>query len=120
MKDLICIVCPKGCRLQVDENNGYTVTGNACERGAVYGSQEVQNPTRMITSTISVENGLYRRCPVKADKPIPKGMIGEAMETLNGICLQAPIKMGQVVVKNICGTNADFIAGRDMPEVSCD
>ena len=28
MKELICIVCPKGCYLRVDEENGYAVTGN--------------------------------------------------------------------------------------------
>ena len=28
MKELICIVCPKGCHLQVDEANDYKVTGN--------------------------------------------------------------------------------------------
>ena len=28
MKELICIVCPKGCHLRVDEDNGYAVTGN--------------------------------------------------------------------------------------------
>ena len=28
MTDLICIVCPKGCHLKVDEENGYKVTGN--------------------------------------------------------------------------------------------
>ena len=25
MKELICIVCPKGCHLKVDEDNGWTV-----------------------------------------------------------------------------------------------
>ena len=34
MTDLICIVCPKGCHLKVDEENGYKVTGNGCPRGA--------------------------------------------------------------------------------------
>ena len=29
MKELVCIVCPRGCRLQVDEDNGYAVTGNS-------------------------------------------------------------------------------------------
>ncbi len=27
MKELICIVCPNGCHLKVDEENGYNVTG---------------------------------------------------------------------------------------------
>ena len=32
MKELICIVCPRGCHLTVDEDHGYTVTGNSCPR----------------------------------------------------------------------------------------
>ena len=40
MTELICIVCPRGCHLQVDEANGYAVTGNSCPRGAEYGRQE--------------------------------------------------------------------------------
>ena len=39
MTDLICIVCPKGCHLKVDEENGYKVTGNGCPRGAAYGEK---------------------------------------------------------------------------------
>ena len=30
MTSIICITCPKGCRLSVDEENGYKVTGNGC------------------------------------------------------------------------------------------
>ena len=43
MKELNCIVCPKGCHLKVDENNDYKVSGNACERGAEYGKNELIN-----------------------------------------------------------------------------
>ena len=40
MKELICIVCPKGCHLSVDENDNYKVTGNSCPRGEEYGAAE--------------------------------------------------------------------------------
>lgn len=114
MKELICIVCPKGCHIKVDEENGYTVTGNSCEKGAEYGKIELLNPTRTITSTVAVVGGLYPRCPVKTSKPIPKGLILEAMKTLDGLSLQAPVTLGQVVVKDICGTGADFVACRTL------
>ena len=52
MRELICIVCPKGCHLQVDEENGCRVTGNACPRGAVYGREELLNPVRTVTTTM--------------------------------------------------------------------
>ena len=54
MKELVCIVCPNGCRLQVDDEHGYTVTGNRCPRGAAYGKTECTHPTRVLTSTVAI------------------------------------------------------------------
>jgi CxxC motif-containing protein len=114
MQHLICIVCPKGCHLQVDENNNYEVKGNACLRGEEYGRIELTNPTRTITSTVQVSNGKHRRCPVKTDKPIPKNMIHDAMELLDEIVLNAPVYSGQEVVQDILGTGINFVATRDI------
>ena len=47
MKELICIVCPKGCHLRVDEAQDYRVTGNGCPRGEEYGKMELTHPTRV-------------------------------------------------------------------------
>ena len=80
MKELICIVCPQGCHLKVDEENGCAVTGNACPRGAEYGKMELTHPTRVVTSTVRCEGGLYPRCPVKTDRAIPKELIFQVME----------------------------------------
>ena len=110
MKELVCIVCPKGCRLRVDDENGYLVTGNSCIRGAEYGKNEILNPTRVLTSTVKLEGGLYRRCPVKTNAPIPKGMLFDVMKALNTVTLTAPVQVGQVVIENVCGTGADIIA----------
>ena len=44
MTNLICIVCPKGCHLAVDEDNNYEVTGFGCARGVDYGKKELQSP----------------------------------------------------------------------------
>ena len=75
MTDLICIVCPKGCHLHVDEENGYAVTGNSCPRGADYGKKELVNPTRVITSTVKITGGIHNRLPVKTAEcsagPVP-------------------------------------------------
>lgn len=114
MKELICIVCPRGCHLQVDENNGYSVSGNACERGAEYGHKELTAPTRVITSTVKIEGAAYSRCPVKTDIPVPKGVIFEAMKLLDGVTLKAPVAVGDKVLENILGTEASFIVTRKM------
>lgn len=112
MTELVCIACPKGCRLRVDDM--LNVTGNACPRGEVYGRDEVQNPVRVITSTVRIEGGLHRRCPVKTAGEIPKALIFEAMRALEGVCLHSPVRAGQVVAANLCGTGVDFVTTRNM------
>lgn len=114
MKELICIVCPKGCHLHVDETKDFAVTGNSCEKGAEYGRLELTNPTRVVTSTVRCTGGAHPRCPVKTDRPIPKGMIFAAMEALESVTLAAPVHVGDVVVADVCGTGANFIAARDL------
>ena len=59
IKEVICICCPCGCHLQVDPENDYNVTGNACPNGAAYGREELTHPTRIITSTVRVVSGDY-------------------------------------------------------------
>ena len=115
MKELICIVCPQGCHLKVDEENGCAVTGNSCPRGAQYGKMELTHPTRVVTSTVRCRGGLYPRCPVKTDKAIPKEKIFDVMQALEVVTLTAPVEVGQVVLENICGTGADLVTTRTMP-----
>ena len=114
MTNLICIVCPKGCHLAVDEDNNYEVTGFGCARGVDYGKKELTNPTRVITSTVKIAGGIHKRLPVKTDKDIPNGLIQAAMKLLDSVELTAPVKVGDVVVPDICGTGAAWVASRDM------
>jgi len=115
MTKIICIVCPKGCRLNVDENNNFAVTGHDCELGESYGKNELENPVRTITSTVKICGAIHRRCPVKTSASIPKGLIMEAMKLLDHVELVAPVKIGQVVVADICGTGVDFVVSRSIP-----
>ena len=114
MKELICIVCPKGCHLKVDEENGFAVTGNGCERGAEYGKKELTDPRRVITSSVRIRGGIYPCCSVKTDAPIPKALIFEAMELLKDVELTSPVKVGDVVVENVLGTGVNFVVTREM------
>ncbi|MEG0752213.1 MAG: DUF1667 domain-containing protein [Angelakisella sp.] len=114
MTNIICIVCPKGCHLSVDENNDYAVTGFGCERGVEYGKKELTNPTRVITSTVKLTGGIHNRCPVKLNSDIPKGLISEAMQLLDNLEFTSPIHVGDVVVKDVCGTGVDWVATRTM------
>lgn len=117
MKQLICIVCPRGCHLQVDESKDYAVSGNACPRGAEYGRNECLNPTRVVTSTVRTSSPHHPRCSVKTDKPIPKPLMEKLVRLLDSVTLAPPIHRGDVVIDHLPGTeDARFIATRDILE----
>ncbi len=113
MKELICIVCPKGCHLRIDEKT-LAVTGNACPRGAEYAKKELSNPTRVLTSTVKINGALHCRCPVKTDRDIPKERIFEAVALLDGAQLHAPVRCGDIVIENLLNLGASFVVTKDM------
>ncbi len=112
MKEIICITCPKGCHLKVDEET-FAVTGNACPRGAAYGANELRNPVRVVTSTVVVE-GPQRRLPVKTDRPIPKGKIFEVMEEIAKVRVHPPVAVGQILIPNVAGTDGNVVATKNL------
>ncbi len=112
MKELICIVCPKGCHLKIDEQNDYAVTGNECSRGATYGKEECTAPKRVVTSTVIVTDGVFPRTSVKTNSQIPKELVFKAMEELDNKKLTAPLEIGDIAVENVCGTGVDFVVTR--------
>lgn len=114
MTNLICITCPKGCHLLVDENNGYTVTGNSCPRGEAYGKNELLHPVRTVTSTIKVCNAAIPRLPVKTDRPLPKEKIFQCMALLETLEVKAPIHVGDVLAKDILDTDVNIVATKNL------
>lgn len=107
MKQLVCITCPRGCRLTVNEET-LEVSGNSCENGIRYGRREVVDPVRVLTSVVCVKGDIC--CSVKTSKAVPKNLIPDVMEALKGVLLTLPIRIGDVVVKDVCGTSADWVA----------
>jgi len=114
MKELICIGCPQGCHLTVDENNDYKVTGNSCERGAEYGRNEIMAPKRVLTSTVKLIGGAIGRCPVKTKEAIPKEKIFDAEKAVHQASINAPVSIGQVIIPDIAGTGIDLIATKNI------
>ena len=114
MKELICTVCPNGCRILVDEENGYQVTGNACPRGEEYGRTELLYPSRVLTGTVRLHGASLRRCPVKTKGPIPRDKLLEAARALSGVDATAPVQAGDVLLPDVCGTGVDVVATRSI------
>jgi len=105
-RELTCIICPRGCALTVEIQNGKcTVSGNACKKGEEYGIEECTAPKRTVTSIVRVSNRLDTMVSVKTDKPIPKEKIFDIMEQIRKASVEAPIKIGDVILENLYGAN---------------
>ena len=110
MKELICIVCPKGCHLTVDEEKDWAVTGNGCPRGEEYGRSEYLCPVRTLGTTVRVTGAAEPLLPVRTDRPIPKEKLFACMELIRRMTIPAPVTTGQVLVENIADTGANLIS----------
>lgn len=111
---LICINCPRGCHLEVEQGTEIKVTGNACPRGFTYAVSEITNPLRTLTTTVAIRSQSHHRLPVISSEPLPKGKIMAAMKALKGLQVQAPVEMGEVVLADILGLGIDIVASRSI------
>ena len=102
MKNMTCILCPRGCTLSVSDQ--LTVTGNACPRGEKYAISECTNPVRTVTATVRVANRHNTMVSVKTETPVAKDRMMEVMAALRKITVDAPTVIGDVVLEDVCGS----------------
>ena len=102
-KTLTCIVCPMGCILTVQMENGkvQSVSGNTCPRGEKYGKTECTDPRRTVTTTAFCVDGSL--VSVKTSAPIPKDKVMECMEKINALRVALPVYVGDVLLDNVFG-----------------
>lgn len=112
--ELVCVNCPKGCRVEITSKEGkiLDITGYECPLGEDYALEEFKNPTRILPTTVRVNNGKLPLVSVKSRKPIPKSKIGQAMNELAETEVEAPVYLGDVVKSDIAGTGVDMVATR--------
>lgn len=111
---MICIVCPRGCALEVSTEGGtVAVSGQGCARGEAYARSEVENPTRMVTALVHVA-GMRRPLPVKTRTGVPKASIDAVLFACHQTTVQLPVKIGDVVVPDVAGTGVDLVATANM------
>lgn len=113
-RELICIVCPKGCPLKVELENGAVanVEGHTCPRGKQYAIDECTHPMRTITTTARTERGDV--IPVKTSTTIPKELMFDCMKEINRATVKLPAHIGDVVIANVLDTGADVIVAANM------
>lgn len=111
-QSMICINCPKGCRINAQQQGtSWLIEGNDCSRGESYAMQELTDPRRILTALMRPE-GAKRPVSVKTDRPVPKAKLMECAATIYGVHPKLPIAAGDVLIENLCQTGARVIATR--------
>ena len=104
-RELICIICPRGCSMTAEVTDGKViVSGNACKRGEEYAIAEMTAPKRTVTSIVRVSNREDTMVSVKTKDPIPKENIFDVMEKIRAAKVEAPVSIGDIIIDDIFGT----------------
>jgi CxxC motif-containing protein len=114
----LCIGCPLGCRLEVEEDEDHEIVevrGHSCKKGERFARQEHVDPRRMLTTTVAVRGGTLARLPVRTADTIPKHLVLPVCERLRSVEVTAPVSMGDVVLPDALGSGVDVVASRDLP-----
>lgn len=106
--DTICIMCPMGCPLHIEEVGGeIVVSGNTCKRGEMYGKEEFSHPRRSVTALAKQDGGGV--VSVKTSTTIPKERIFDVVAEIDALCAPKDAKIGDVLAKDVLGLGADVI-----------
>lgn len=111
MKQFTCIMCPVGCELTVNKQDGkFIVKGNGCVRGERYAISEITAPSRVITSLVKTNDKLIS---VKTTKPVLKDKIYDVLNEIKNVKINSA-KIGDVLIKNVCNLeNVDVVVTRE-------
>jgi len=105
-------------KVELEDGQIKSITGNTCKRGEAYAQKEVTAPTRLVTSTVKVEGGNIAMVSVKTKTDVPKGKIFDVMNSLQGVSVKAPVHIGEVIVSNAADTGVDIIATKQVKSVT--
>lgn len=116
IKEFTCIICPNGCDIEADIENGRVrfTEGEKCKRGITYIEQELINPQRNIATSIEVTGGHLPLASVRLSAPIPKERIFDVMEEIKKVQIEAPVSIGQIIICDVLNLKSDVIATKEV------
>ena len=113
--EMVCIVCPNGCRLEVEKKeNNITVNGAKCKRGENFAVTELTCPTRSVTTSVKTTVDGYPVVSVRTDGEIPKEKIMQFIQELSAFTLDKRVPIGTILISNVLNTGVNVITTTDM------
>ena len=113
-KEIVCIVCPNGCRIHCSETpDGVQCTGQACKRGETYARAELTRPMRTLTTSVKTAFLDSPVVSVRTDGEIEKTKMLDVVKALSGVVVRQRVKIGDVIARNVCDTGVNIICTSD-------
>jgi CxxC motif-containing protein len=103
-----CIICPRGCHIETDQAGA--PIGARCARGLAWAVQELEQPKRIVCTSILVTGGTQPLVSVKTDRPVARESMKSIVSFISGMTVTAPIGMYQVLVENPAGIACNLLA----------
>jgi CxxC motif-containing protein len=98
--------------VETDGKYVLAVSGHKCPKGEKYAKQEMEDPRRVLTTSVLGVGLDIKMIPVKTSLPIPKGKLLEVMALVRKIRVERPVQLGEVIQANFAGLGADLVATR--------
>ena len=119
IKEIICTVCPTGCRITVEGEgtNIVSMNGYTCKRGIRYATDEFILPKRILTCSVALEGANRAMLPVRSAAPLPRENVLDCMKVIKETHVAAPVKVGDVIVKDILGLGVDIVSSMSIERV---
>ncbi len=116
-REIVCIACPVGCRLEVRpvEGSDAEVTGNRCPKGEAYGREELSAPRRLVTGVVRTDSADFPCAPVRTDRPLPRERVRELMADLARVRVALPVAAGSTISSDWKGTGVAVLVTRSLP-----
>jgi CxxC motif-containing protein len=112
-----CIICPRGCRLDITIDGGHVVVdGNQCPKGEDYGTEEAIAPRRILTTTVQTTAAHRPRLPVRSFGEVLLADMASLMREIDSIVVAPPVACGDLVAANLGGTGVNLIATDDLAD----
>ncbi len=113
--ELVCITCPNGCKLNVENKNGeLIVTGNKCKKGEAFAKEEMLAPKRSVTTTVKTVFPSLPVVPVRTEGEIPKEKIFDFIALCKDIVISQTYDCGEVILEKILNTDVNLICTVNM------
>ena len=112
--EIVCIVCPNGCRIRCAQTeDGVVCSGQKCKRGEVYAAAELTHPMRSLTTSVKTAFADSPVVSVRTDGEIEKAKLIDVAKALGSVIVNQRVKIGDIIAENICGTGVNIICTSD-------